>query len=185
MKGNEKEIRLFYLEHCPYCVNAKRALKELPVDEVCARLLPEEKPLKAEELKRAGTLLYVGDGINDTPVMAASDISASMGGLGSDAAIEASDFVLAGDNLSALPKAVKGAKKTRRIVTENIVFSIAIKVIVLILSAVGLLDMISFGMIIAILADVGVCVLAILKSMRALILPKNKRPKSVTSTVKN
>lgn len=140
---------------------AKETLKGLPVDEIRARLLPDEKPLFARELKREGTLLYVGDGINDTPVMAESDVSAAMGALGSDAAIEASDFVLASDNLAALPKAVKAAKKTRKIVAENIVFSIAVKVALMVLSLFGWIPLWA-----AVFGDVGVMLLAVLNSMR-------------------
>ena len=140
---------------------ARETLKGLPVDEIRARLLPDEKPRFARELKREGTLLYVGDGINDTPVMAESDVSAAMGALGSDAAIEASDFVLAGDDLSALAKGVKAAKKTRRIVTENIVFSIAVKVALMVLSLFGFIPLWA-----AVLGDVGVMLLAVLNSMR-------------------
>ena len=140
---------------------AQAALATLPVDEICAGLLPQDKPVCAERLKARGTLLYAGDGINDTPVMAASDVSVAMGGLGSDAAIEASDFVLASDNLLALPKAVKGAKKTRKIVVENIVFSIAVKLALMALSLCGLLPL---G--IAVLGDTGVMLLAVLNSMR-------------------
>ena len=140
---------------------AQAALATLPVDEICAGLLPQDKPVCAERLKARGTLLYAGDGINDTPVMAASDVPVAMGGLGSDAAIEASDFVLASDNLLALPKAVKGAKKTRKIVVENIVFSIAVKLALMALSLCGLLPL---G--IAVLGDTGVMLLAVLNSMR-------------------
>ena len=140
---------------------AQAALASLPVDAICAELLPQDKPVCAERLRARGTLLYVGDGINDTPVMAASDVSVAMGGLGSDAAIEASDFVLASDNLLALEKAVKGAKKTRKIVIENIVFSIAVKLALMVLSLCGLLPL---G--IAVLGDTGVMLLAVLNSMR-------------------
>lgn len=140
---------------------ARAVLKDLPVDEICAGLLPDQKPERAKKLKETGALLYVGDGINDTPVMAESDISASMGALGSDAAIEASDLVLASDSLSALPKAVKGAKKTGKIVAENIVFSIAVKVALMALSLFGLIPLWA-----AVLGDVGVMLLAVLNSMR-------------------
>ena len=116
---------------------------------------------EAEKLKSTGKLLYVGDGINDTPVMKTSDVSVSMGGLGSDAAIEASDFVLAGDRLSALPKALKGAKKTKKIVTENIVFSIAVKLALMILSVLGFIPLWA-----AVLGDTGVMLLAVLNSLR-------------------
>ena len=140
---------------------AQAALAGLPVDEICSELLPQEKPERAQQLRQGGKLMYVGDGINDTPVMTVSDVSVAMGGLGSDAAIEASDFVLATDNLNALPKAVKGAKKTKKIVIENIVFSIAIKVVLMILSLLGLLPLW-----IAVFGDMGVMLLAVLNSMR-------------------
>ncbi len=146
---------------------AEGVLAGLPVDEIHADLLPAEKPQKARELKRAGALLYVGDGINDTPVMAESDVSVAMGGLGSDAAIEASDFVLASDSLSALPKAVKGAKKTRKIVTENIVFSIAVKAALMAVSVIAAATG-AFALPIwaAVFGDVGVMLLAVCNSMR-------------------
>ena len=140
---------------------AEESLKGLPVDIVASDLLPAQKAEEAEKLSKQGKLLYVGDGINDTPVMKASDVSCAMGALGSDAAIEASDFVLASDNLSSLPKAVKGAKKTRKIVTENIVFSIAVKVALMVLSVLGFVPLWA-----AVLGDTGVMLLAVLNSMR-------------------
>ena len=103
----------------------------------------------------------MGDGINDTPVMAESDIAAAMGGLGSDAAIEASDMVLASDSLKGLPKAMRTAKKTRRIVMQNIVGSIAIKAALMVLSIVGLIPLWA-----AVFGDVGVMLLAVLNSLR-------------------
>ncbi len=146
---------------------AEEVLRELPIDEIHAGLLPEEKPAWAEKLKERGKLLYAGDGINDTPVMAVSDVAVAMGGLGSDAAIEASDFVLAGDSLSALPKAVKGAKKTRAIVKQNIVFSIGVKAALMAASvaatATGLFALPIWA---AVFGDVGVMLLAVLNSMR-------------------
>ena len=118
-------------------------------------------------MKEQGPLLYVGDGINDTPVMTESDVSVAMGALGSDAAIEASDFVLASDRLSSLPKAVKGAKKTKKIVAQNIVFSIAVKVALMAVSvaatAVGTFTLPIWA---AVFGDVGVMLLAVLNSMR-------------------
>ena len=140
---------------------AQATLAGLPVDEVCSELLPAQKPERAAKLKESGKLMYVGDGINDTPVMTVSDVSVAMGGLGSDAAIEASDFVLATDNLNSLPKAVKGARKTRKIVIENIVFSIAIKIALMVLSLLGILPLW-----IAVFGDTGVMLLAVLNSMR-------------------
>lgn len=143
------------------CARAEEAVRGLPVDEVRAELLPEQKLECARELRKEGTLLYVGDGINDTPVMAESDIAVAMGALGSDAAIEASDLVLVSDSLSALPKAVKIAKKTRRIVVQNIVFSIGVKVALMIASLFGVIPLW-----LAVFGDVGVMLLAVLNSMR-------------------
>ena len=140
---------------------ASDSLAGLPIDVLASDLLPEQKVKEAEKLAQDRTLLYVGDGINDTPVVKAASVSASMGGLGSDAAIEASDFVLASDSLSALPKAIKGAKKTKRIVTENIVFSIAIKVALMALSIAGFIPLWA-----AVLGDTGVMLLAVLNSIR-------------------
>ncbi len=140
---------------------AEESLKGLPLDVIAADLLPAQKIKEAEKLRQKGKLLYVGDGINDTPVMRASDVSASMGALGSDAAVEASDFVLAGDNLSALPKALRCAKKTRKIVLQNIVFSIVVKIALMALSVVGLVPLWA-----AVLGDTGVMLLAVLNSMR-------------------
>ncbi len=146
---------------------ARETLAGLPIDLISAGLLPEEKPARAEALKAEGPLLYVGDGVNDTPMMAASDVSVAMGGLGSDAAIETSDFVLAGDDLTNLPRALKGARKTKKIVTENIVFSVGVKVA---LMAVSLAATASGVFVLpiwaAVFGDVGVMLLAVLNSMR-------------------
>ena len=146
---------------------AKEVLQGLPLEEITANLLPAEKAEHAEALKTRGTLLYVGDGINDTPVMAAADVSVAMGGLGSDAAIEASDLVLASDSLSALPKAYRGAKKTRRIVTENIVFSLVVKLALMAVSVVATATA-RFELPIwaAVFGDVGVMLLAVLNALR-------------------
>ena len=148
---------------------------ELGVDEHYAELLPQDKLTKLDELKAQNKVAFVGDGINDAPVLAAADVGIAMGAMGSDVAIETADIVLMQDNPSAIPAAKKIAKRTLSIVTENIVISLAIKFAVLILSAIGILDKISFGMIIAILADVGVCVIAILNSMRAMFYGKGKK----------
>lgn len=144
---------------------AEGILKPLPVDEIYADLLPEQKPECAAKLKQYGNLMFVGDGINDTPVMAQSDVSFAMGALGSAAAIEASDFVLS--NLSALPIALLGAKKTRRIVMQNIVLSIAIKIALMVVSLLGTATG-AFVLPIwaAVLGDVGVMLLAVLNAMR-------------------
>ncbi len=144
--------------------NLARAQKigaEVGIQEIAAQLLPDEKLKKARELKVQGGLVYVGDGINDAPVMITADCAVSMGKLGSAAAIEASDVVLIHDDLSALPTAVKIARKTRKIVTENIVFSIAMKTAFMLLGAFGVLPLS-----LAVFADVGVMLLAVLNSLR-------------------
>lgn len=146
---------------------AKRVADELGIDEYHAKLLPQDK-LRIVEDKIASkgkkdVYAFVGDGINDAPVLMRADVGISMGGVGSDSAIEASDVVLMHDNLGDIVKAKKIAKKTMRIVVENIVFALGVKAAVLILSALGIT-----GMWLAVFADVGVAVLAILNSMRAL-----------------
>lgn len=140
---------------------AQSIAEEVGIDETYVQLLPDEKHLKAKELKKAGVLLYVGDGINDAPVMTAADCAVSMGTLGSAAAIEASDMVLISDDLTALPKALRVAKKTRRIVLQNIIFSIAMKVAFMALGAGGILPLW-----LAVFADVGVMLLAVCNSFR-------------------
>lgn len=147
---------------------------KLGIDERYCELLPQDKVTQLERLKTKSKVAFVGDGINDAPVLATADVGIAMGAMGSDVAIETADIVLMQDNPTAIPTAKKIAKKTLAIVTENIVVSLAIKFAVLALSAIGLLDRIAFGMIIAILADVGVCVVAILNSMRAMFYKKNK-----------
>ena len=140
---------------------AQSIAEEVGIDETYVQLLPDEKHLKAKELKKAGVLLYVGDGINDAPVMMAADCAVSMGTLGSAAAIEASDMVLISDDLTALPKALRVAKKTRHIVLQNIIFSIAMKVAFMVLGAGGILPLW-----LAVFADVGVMLLAVCNSFR-------------------
>ncbi|MBQ0038134.1 MAG: cadmium-translocating P-type ATPase [Clostridiales bacterium] len=142
---------------------AQRIGQTLGMDQIFGQLLPEDKVAQLKKLKGQGTLLYVGDGINDAPVLAAADVGIAMGGLGSDAAIESADVVIMSDTLSKIPLAVRIARKTMRIAKENIVFSIAVKVIILALSLVT-----SVGLWLAVFADVGVCMLAILNSLRAL-----------------
>lgn len=153
---------------------AEIVAKQLGVDCKYSQLLPQDKVTKLEELKREGKVAFVGDGINDAPVLATADVGIAMGAMGSDIAIETADIVLMQDNPTAVPLAKRIAKNTLKIVTENIVISLVIKFAVLILSAIGILDMVSFGMIIAILADVGVCIVAILNSMRAMFIKKKK-----------
>ena len=141
--------------------------KNVGVDEVCSELLPEGKVEELEKLLKEkspkGKLIFVGDGINDAPVLARADIGVAMGGIGSDAAIEVSDVVLMKDDLSALTKAVNIAKKTNKILWQNITFSLIIKAIVLVLGALGLANIWE-----GVFADVGVTLLAVLNSMRAL-----------------
>jgi Cd2+/Zn2+-exporting ATPase len=137
----------------------------LKIDEAFTQLLPEHKVECIERLEAEGDgpLMFVGDGINDAPVLARADVAVAMGGLGSDAAIEAADIVLMEDKLSRLATAVKIARKTMVIVRENIVLALGIKMLILILGAFGFA-----GMCLAVFADVGVSVIAILNAMRTL-----------------
>lgn len=146
---------------------AENVSNEIGIDEVYAELLPENKVEIVEKLvnekSKNGKLVFIGDGINDAPVLARADIGVAMGGLGSDAAIEAADVVIMTDEPLKITSAIKISQKTLRIVKQNIWFAILIKVGVLILSAFGLVDMWQ-----AVFADVGVAVIAILNAMRAL-----------------
>ena len=141
--------------------------KEIGIDTVYTELLPDGKVAKVEELLKTksekGKLAFVGDGINDAPVLALADIGIAMGGLGADSAIEAADVVIMTDEPSKIINAIQLSKKTMKIVKENIVFAIAIKIVVLILSAFGISSMWQ-----AVFADVGVSILAILNALRAL-----------------
>ncbi len=145
--------------------------RELSIDEVHAQLLPGDKVSKVEELLKAQEgkekLAFVGDGINDAPVLTRADIGIAMGSMGSDAAIEAADVVLMDDDVGKIASVVKIARKTLRIVKQNIVFALGIKALVLLLGAFGLANMWE-----AVFADVGVSVIAILNSMRALKIEK-------------
>ncbi len=140
---------------------AKRVAEEVGITETYAKLLPLDKLEKATALKEEGVLAYVGDGINDAPVMTVADCSVSMGTLGSAAAVEASDFVLIQDDLRGLAQAVATAKKTRRIVLQNIVFSIVGKIVFMALGVIGVLPLWA-----AVFADVGIMLLAVLNSFR-------------------
>lgn len=141
--------------------------KKLGLDKVYSELLPVEKVRKVEKLLKEksenGKLIFVGDGINDAPVLSISDIGIAMGGVGSDAAIEAADIVLMTDEPSKIVSAINLSKKTMKIVKENIIFAISVKILVLILSALGLTTM--WG---AVFADVGVSIIAIINSLRIL-----------------
>ena len=140
---------------------AQAVANEIGVYEVKASLLPDAKLEMAKKLKANGLLVYVGDGINDAPVMSVADCAVSMGKLGSAAAVEASDLVLISDDLNALVRGVKTAKKTRKIVLQNICFSLLMKLAFMILGAMGVLQLW-----LAVFADVGVMLLAVLNSFR-------------------
>ncbi len=142
---------------------AASVAKQLGVSEFHAGLLPAQKVEQVERLLPEGTLAFVGDGINDAPVLTRADIGIAMGALGSDAAIEAADVVLMDDKPSKIAAAVRIARRTLRIAKENIAFAIGIKVLVLLLAVLGLATMWM-----AVFADVGVTVLAVLNAMRAL-----------------
>ena len=146
---------------------AQAVAQELDLDRFYAQLLPAGKVEQVENLLQEKspkeTLVFVGDGINDAPVLSRADIGVAMGALGSDAAIEAADIVLMDDDLLKLTAAVRIARKTLSIVRQNVVFALGVKLLVLILSAVGLANMWA-----AVFADVGVSVLAILNASRML-----------------
>lgn len=146
---------------------ADKVANQLKVDEVYSELLPHEKVEKLENIDSKKTLgkniAFVGDGINDAPVLARADIGIAMGGLGSDAAIEAADVVIMTDEPSKIATAIKISKRTRKIVIQNIVFALGVKALVLILGAFGIATMWD-----AVFADVGVSILAILNSMRVM-----------------
>lgn len=158
LTGDKKEI-------------GEKVAEKLGLDNVYAELLPDGKVKKIEELlkerSKKGKLAFVGDGINDSPVLATADVGIAMGGLGSDAAIEASDIVIMTDEPSKVVKAIKLSRKTLKIVKENIIFAISVKIIILFISAFGLGTMWH-----AVFADVGVTVIAILNALRALFADK-------------
>lgn len=143
---------------------AKSVGEEVGIDSVCAKLLPAQKVEKVEELLSQGCkTAFVGDGINDAPVLTRADVGIAMGALGSDAAIESADIVLMDDKPSKLPSAIRISRKTMRIVRQNIVFALAVKAIILALGAFGIVNMWT-----AVFGDVGVMVIAILNAMRAM-----------------
>lgn len=150
----------------------RRIAEKLGMDEVYTQLLPEDKVTRIERLierkSNKGTLVFVGDGINDAPVLARADVGIAMGGLGCDATIEAADVVIMTDEPSKLAAMIKIARKTVKICRENIVLALGIKAVVLLLGALGIADMWA-----AVFADVGVAVLAILNAMRTLYI-KNR-----------
>ena len=146
---------------------AEAVANALGIDEVRAELLPEGKVSAVEEIYASkppkSTLCFVGDGMNDAPSLARADVGIAMGALGSDAAIEAADIVLMNDNIESVPLAVKIARKTHRIVAENIAFALAVKAAVLVLTIFGIGNMWA-----AVFADVGVSIIAIINAMRAM-----------------
>ncbi len=153
---------------------AELVAEELLIDKVYTDLLPDEKYDKLEELisENKSGVVYVGDGINDAPSLAGADVGVAMGAIGQDIAISAADLVLMSDNLDRLPEAVLIARKTLMIAKENIIFALGVKFAVLLLGAMGFANMW-----LAVFADVGVAVLAILNSMRTLLKRKNLRIK--------
>ena len=146
---------------------ADQVAGELGIQEVYSELLPADKVSRVEELlnqkSEKDKLAFVGDGINDAPVLSRADIGIAMGSLGSDAAIEAADVVLMDDDIRKIASTVLISRKTLRIVKQNIVFALAVKAVVLLLGAIGVANMWE-----AVFADVGVSVLAILNSMRVM-----------------
>ena len=148
--------------------------KKVGINEVYSELLPNEKVDKVEEIfakkeNKDGKVLFVGDGINDAPVLARADIGVAMGGVGSDAAIEAADVVIMTDELSKISDTIKIAKKTKKIVWQNIIFALSVKAIVLLLGILGLSTMWE-----AVFADVGVALIAVLNSTRVLNMKLEK-----------
>ncbi len=146
---------------------ANKIAKEIGITEIQAEMLPQEKYLELEKLIKQTTgnkkVAYVGDGINDSPVLARADIGISMGGIGSSSAIEASDIVIMTDELSKIVEAIRISKKTNTIIKENLLFSIGIKILILVLSLFGITDMWE-----AVFADVGTTLITIFNTIRIL-----------------
>ncbi|HIT06118.1 MAG TPA: HAD-IC family P-type ATPase, partial [Candidatus Scybalocola faecipullorum] len=149
----------------------KKVAQKLGLDQAYTELLPADKVDRVEAMLKQtsekGKLVFVGDGINDAPVLARADVGIAMGGLGSDAAIEAADVVLMTDEPSKISAVVRIARKTIRIANENIVFALGVKLLVLVLGATGYANMWA-----AVFADVGVSVIAILNAIRAMRVKK-------------
>ena len=150
----------------------KKVGEDLGLDEIYTNLLPQDKVSKFEEIienkKSKGNVAFVGDGINDAPVLARADVGIAMGAMGSDAAIEAADVVIMTDEPSKIVTAIKSSKKTMKIAMQNIALAFGVKAIALILSALGIADMWM-----AVFADTGVTILAVLNSFRALKIENN------------
>lgn len=163
-----KEVAMFTGDNSEV---AKSVAEQLNLDTYYANMLPQDKVDKLKELHgKNKAIAFVGDGINDAPVLASVDVGVAMGGVGSDVAVEASDVVIMTDEPSKLTNAILTAKKTHKIVMQNVIFALIIKFAVLILSALGYAEMW-----LAIFADVGVSILAVLNSLRALKAPKFKK----------
>lgn len=158
---------------------ARAIARQAGIDEVRAGLLPEEKYAALEEIMETegAKALYVGDGINDAPVLARADAGIAMGGIGSDAAIEAADVILTSDQPAKIPIARRIAKMTLRIAKENIVFALAVKIAVMALAASGVLSRFPGGMWVAVFADVGVSLLAVLNALRTVFSRKKTAPR--------
>ena len=146
---------------------AMQVAGEVEINECKAELLPEQKLEALEEVMKSSNdnskVVFVGDGVNDSPCLARADVGIAMGGVGSDAAIESADVVIMTDEISKIAEAIKIAKKTMKIVKQNIAFALVVKILVLLLSAFGFANMW-----LAVFADVGVSMIAILNSMRTL-----------------
>ena len=146
---------------------AASVAKQLGLDEFHAQLLPGDKVERVEALLAGesgkGKLAFVGDGINDAPVLTRADVGIAMGAMGSDAAIEAADVVLMDDKPSNISRAIRVARKTMAIVWQNIIFALGIKLLILVLAALGIANMW-----LAVFGDVGVAIIAILNAMRAM-----------------
>lgn len=154
---------------------AEKIARAVHIDRFYASLLPEDKVKKVEELMESGkTVAFVGDGINDAPVLTIADAGIAMGALGSDAAIEAADIVITDDRLERIPQAISIARKTLGIVRQNIFFALGVKAAILILGALGIANMW-----IAVFGDVGVTVIAVLNAMRTLYQKNNCKEKTV------
>ena len=148
---------------------AKKVAKEIGIENVKAEMLPQDKyneleKMREKNLNTENKTAFVGDGINDSPVLALADVGISMGGIGTDAAIEASDVVIMTDDLKKIPEAIKISKKVNKIIKQNLIFAIGIKILVLTLSALGISRMWE-----AIFADVGVTLITIFNTLRIFI----------------
>lgn len=145
---------------------AKKVAQSIGLDDYCANMLPSDKVSKFEAISSMNSskkTAFVGDGVNDAPVLARADIGIAMGGIGADAAIESADIVFMDDDLAKMPQAMDIAKRTKQIVMQNIVFAIGVKIAFLVLGAIGLV-----GMWAAVFADVGVMIIAVFNAMRML-----------------